>query len=288
MQTSPFEIRFDNAVLRGESTGFGVPVVFLHAGVADRRMWAEQMAALAAEGYHVIAYDRRGHGETESPDEPFSQLVDLEAVLDQLGVHAAVLVGSSTGGALAIDFALEHPGRTIGLVLVGTALSGAEPPEWPEEAELLEDARAYAEERGNLDSVNRIEAHLWLDGPLEESGRVEGPVRELFLMMNEQVLAHPALTEEEEPDPAVDNLHLVTAPALLVVGELDFPHIVERHDDLSELLENAFAVVLEDTAHLPSLERPDLFNPLLLEFLEAVTGTAVAEAGNSDGPAADE
>lgn len=278
MQTNPFEIRFDNAILRGESAGFGVPVVFLHAGVADRRMWGPQMQALAAEGYHVISYDRRGHGETESPDEPFSHLVDLEAVLDQLGVHAAVLVGSSMGGALAIDFALEHPGRTIGLVLVGTALSGAEAPEWPEEAELLEDARAYAEERGNIDSVNRIEAHLWLDGPLSENGRVEGPVRELFLTMNGLALRHPALTEEEEPDPAVANLHLVTAPVLLVVGELDFPHIVDRHDELSELLENAFAVVLEDTAHLPSLERPDLFDPLLLEFLEAVTGAGPGDA----------
>jgi pimeloyl-ACP methyl ester carboxylesterase len=274
MQTSPFEIRFDNAILRGESAGFGVPVVFLHAGVADRRMWAGQMQALSAEGYHVIAYDRRGYGETESPDEPFNHLVDLEAVLDQLGVHAVVLVGSSMGGALAIDFALEHPGRTIGLVLVGTALSGAEEPEWPEAAELLEDARAYAEERGNIDGVNRIEAHLWLDGPLEENGRVEGPVRELFLTMNGLALRHPALTEEEEPDPAVDNLHLIAAPALLVVGELDFPHIVDRHDELSEVLENAFAVVLEDTAHLPSLERPDLFDPLLLEFLEATTGPA--------------
>jgi pimeloyl-ACP methyl ester carboxylesterase len=284
MQTSPFEIRFDNAILRGESAGFGVPVVFLHAGVADRRMWSGQMRTLGAEGYHVIAYDRRGHGETETPDEPFSHLVDLEAVLDQLGVHAVVLVGSSTGGALAIDFALEHPGRTIGLVLVGTALSGAEEPEWPEEAELLEDARAYAEERGNLESVNRIEAHLWLDGPLSENGRVEGPVRDLFLAMNGQALQHPALTREEEPDPTIDNLHLVTAPALLVVGGLDFPHIIERHDELSEVLENAFAVVLEDTAHLPSLERPDLFDPLLLEFLEAVTGTGAGAGEESETP----
>jgi len=90
--------------------------------------------------------------------------------------------------------------------------------------------------------------------------------------MNEVVLNHPALTEEEQPDPAVDHLHLITAPTLLVVGELDFPDIVARHEDISEELENAFAVVLEDTAHFPSLERPDLFNPILLEFLEAVTG----------------
>ena len=63
---SSFEIRFDNAILRGEADGFGIPVVFLHAGIADRRMWAGQMKLLAAEGYHVVSYDRRGHGETAS------------------------------------------------------------------------------------------------------------------------------------------------------------------------------------------------------------------------------
>ena len=275
--TSPFEIPFDGAIIRGEAAGFGIPVVFLHAGVTDRRMWAEQMRELAAEGYHVIAYDRRGHGETETQDVEFSHLYDLEAVLDRLSLHAVILVGSSMGGALAIDFALEHPERTIGLVLVGTSISGGEGAEMPEEAQGLEDALDYALERGNLDTVNRIEAHLWLDGPLSESGRVQGPVRELFQEMNAIVLNHPALTGEEEPDPAVDVLNRITAPTLLVVGELDFPDIVARHEDLSEELENAFAVVLEDTAHFPSLERPDLFNPLLLEFLEAVTGQGQGE-----------
>lgn len=276
MSASPFEIEFDGAIIRGEADGFGIPVVFLHSGVTDRRMWAEQLRELADEGYHVIAYDRRGYGETETPDVPFNHLVDLEAVLDRLSVHAAIFVGSSMGGGLAIDFALEHPERTIGLVLVGTAITGAEPAEIPEEAADLEDALDYATERGNLETVNRIEAHLWLDGPLSDSGRVQGEPRELFLKMNAVHLNHPELTEEEVPDDAVDNLSAITAPTLLVVGELDMPDIVARHEDLSEELENAFAVVLEDTAHFPSLERPDLFNPILLEFLEAVTGQGEA------------
>lgn len=270
-----FEVRFDGAVLRGEAAGFGLPVVFLHAGVADRRMWQSQMEALAAAGYHVLAYDRRGYGETTTPDEPFSHLVDLEAVLDQRDIHAAVLVGCSMGGGLALDFAIQNPGRTVGLVLVGTAVSGVQSEgEQPDEIADIEDALAYAEERGNLDLVNRIEAHLWLDGPLSPNGRVEGPERDLFLEMNAIALSHPKLTQEEPRDPAMDSIAGVTAPVLLVVGALDYPDIIERHDELSEEFENAFAVILEDTAHLPSLERPDLFNPLLLEFLEAVTGGA--------------
>lgn len=274
---SPFEIATDGAVLRGEADGFGIPVVFLHSGVTDRRMWAAQMRELAEEGYHVIAYDRRGHGETESEDVPFSHLVDLETVLDRMSIHAAVFVGSSMGGGLALDFAIENPERTIGLVLVGTAITGADEVEIPEEAADLEDALDYATERGSLETVNRIEAHLWLDGPLSAAGRVSGDTRELFLAMNRIVLNHADLTGEEERDDATVSLATITAPTLLVVGELDFPDIVARHEDLSEELETSFAVVLEDTAHFPSLERPDLFNPLLIEFLEAVTGQGADE-----------
>lgn len=269
---SPFEIVFDGATLRGEADGFGIPVVFLHSGATDRRMWAGQMQELASEGYHVIAYDRRGHGETETADVPFSHLDDLEMVLDRLSIHAAIFVGSSMGGGLAIDFALEHPERTIGLVLIGTAVTGAEDAELPEEAADLEDALDYARERGNIETINRIEAHLWLDGPLSASGRVQGPVRELFLSMNRRILNHAPLSQEDERDDATISLGTIIAPTLLVVGELDFPDIVARHEDLSEELETSFAVVLEDTAHFPSLERPDLFNPLLLEFLDAVSG----------------
>jgi len=272
MPASRFEISFDGATLVGESDGFGLPVVFLHADVADRRMWEGQMQAVADAGFHVISYDRRGSGESTAPDSSFSHRDDLEVLLDRLSVHAAVLVGSSRGGAIAVDFAIEHPERTVGLVLVGTGLSGSEEPDLPEEAEALFDARDYAEERKQWATVNRIDAHLWLDGPLQQSGRVEGPQRELFLEMNGQRLGKPARGREEEADSAIDSVGGIAAPVLLVVGDLDFPHIVERHEELSEELENAFAVTLEDTAHLPNLERPDLFDPLLLEFLDAVAG----------------
>lgn len=270
-QLIPFGVRFDGAVLAGEAGGFGLPVVFLHADVADRRMWAQQMAEAEAAGYHVIAYDRRGFGQTEAPDEPFDHLADLEAVLDQLSVHAAVLVGASAGGTLAIDFAVVHPERTIALVLAGTGISGADEPEVPEAAEPVFDALEYAEARGQVSTAARLRAQLWLDGPLCEAGRVGGPVRELFIEMNVAALARPRLTREEPRDPAIDNLARVSAPVLLIVGELDFPHIVDWHEMLAEAFEDAYAIVLAETAHLPGFERPDLFNPMLLEFLEAVT-----------------
>jgi len=272
MHLKTFTLDIDSATLSGLQSGTGLPVVFLHAGVADSRMWSSQMEAVAEAGFRAVAYDRRGFGESESADEPFSHLSDLEAVLEQLGVHAAVFVGASTGGALAIDFALDYPERVVGLVLVGTELSGAEEPELPDEVMPLIEAMEIAEERGDIEMLNRAEAHAWLDGPMSRNGRVSGAVRELFLEMNGTVLAKPRLTREEPPDAALDYLAGIEAPVLLAVGSLDFPHIIARHDELSEEFDNAFATVIENTAHLPPLERPDLFNPLLLEFLAAITG----------------
>lgn len=266
----PFEITVDTARLRGESAGIGVPVVFLHAGVADRRMWSEQVRALATAGYHVAAYDRRGFGETVTEDEPFSHVVDLELVLDRLGLNAVVLVGCSMGGALAVDFALEHPGRVVALVLVSTWITGAQP-EIPEAVEEIEEQIAHALETGNTARANRLEARLWLDGPSSPEDRVEGPVRDLFLDMNGIALDHPPLTGEELPDPATDYLHLISQPVLLVAGALDGADTLDRHEELAEALPDAYAVTIEDAAHLVSLERPDDFNEALLEFLDAVT-----------------
>lgn len=275
--TTPFEIEFDGATIRGESDGFGLPVVFLHAGVADRRMWDEQMRELAANGYHVVAYDRRGYGETESQDVAFNHVVDLEAVLDRLGLNVAVLVGNSLGGGIALDFALEYPQRVAGLVLIGSAVSGFQGEEYPDDIAALEDTLEYALKRGNIEQANRIEAHMWLDGPQMDEGRVEGPARELFLEMNRKRREHEAFTHEELPEPAVDNLHTVSVPTLLVAGDLDYPDILEAHDLLEDEIEDSFAVTIEGTAHLPSLERPEEFNPILIEFLEAISG-----AGDDD------
>lgn len=265
-----FEIELGGAVITGAEVGEGLPVVFLHAGVCDHRMWHGQMEAVANAGFHAIAYDRRGYGETTSPDETFSHLEDLEGVLDALDLHAAIFVGCSMGGGLAIDFALANPGRTIGLVLVGTSITGASSfvtdPEQP-----LVMAEEDAEERGDLDMLNKVQAHAWLDGPRSQNGRVWGAARELFFDMNDKALRKPRLTREEPRPRAIDRLESINTPALLVVGDLDFTYILQRHEDASEALPNAFAVVLEGTAHIPNLERPDLFNPLLLQFLEAVT-----------------
>lgn len=255
------------------SEGEGVPVVFLHAGVTDKRMWVSQMEIVAEAGYRAIAYDRRGFGETTSEDVPFSQVEDLAVLLDEMGVGGAVLVGCSQGGRIALDFALAYPERVIALVLVSTALSGApEVEEYPAEIQPLVAAYEAADEANDLEMLNRVEAHAWLDGPATSGGRVTGALRELFLDMNGIALGHKVLEQETDPADAFGRIGDISQPVLLVSGDLDFPHIIERHDMLEAEMPNGFAAMIEGTAHLPSFERPDLFDPLLLELLEALFG----------------
>ncbi len=247
------------ARLAVDVVGEGAPLVLLHAGVADRRSWAGCVPDWVAAGRQVIAYDRRGFGDSTWEAEPHSHVEDLLAVLDALDVERAVLVGNSQGGRIAIDTALAHPGRVGGLVLVGSAVSG-EPDgaaeDRPPEVRVVEAAYEAADGGDDLDELNRIEAWVWLDGPLQPEGRVTGAPRERFMAMNGRALAAPPTGEEEEPDPAWDRLHEIGVPTLVVVGEHDWPELVTSSREIATRIPDARLVVLEATAHVPSLDAP--------------------------------
>jgi pimeloyl-ACP methyl ester carboxylesterase len=241
----------------------GPAVVFLHAGVADHRMWLGQVAAVAAAGYRALAYDRRGFGGAAADDVPFSHLDDLGAVLDAQGVQRAVLVGCSMGGGLAVDFALAQPARVAGLVPVAPAVSGGDF-SFSGTDEAVETALAEAEASGDAEWSNRAAAAAW---PRSPEGRVGGAARALFLDMNGKALAKPPLTQQRRAPEAWPRLGEIAVPALVLTGALDFNYMLALHVTLVAALPRARGTILADTAHLPSLERPDLFNPPLLEFL---------------------
>jgi pimeloyl-ACP methyl ester carboxylesterase len=229
-----FHLIIGKARLAGVHAGKGEAIVFLHAGVADKRMWLEQLNVLG-QNYHAIAYDRRGFGETQTPDEAFSHVEDLQKILEHFGISKVVLVGCSQGGRIAIDFSLQYSRQVSALVLIAPAISGAPSPEsFPETIAEKFEALEKAEEAKDIDLVNRIEANLWLDGPSSQEGRVGGEVRELFFDMNGIALKHPALSKEISPPSAYERVAELAIPTLIVWGELDFPHIKERcHTKLS-------------------------------------------------------
>jgi len=245
------------------------PMVFLHAGVADTRMWPDVLSF--GRDRLCVVYDRRGFGKTQSPDEPFSHAADLGRVLDSFGKRRAILVGCSQGGRIAIDFALANPGRVSGLVLVSTAISGDQ---WPETlgGKLDELVAEWERVEATADraAMNEFEARVWLDGPLAPPGRVAKAQRQIFLAMNQIVLEREGtLSSESEPPSALGALASIEVPTLVVSGGFDFPHIVGRCLQIANKIPGAKCVELPDVAHLPPLEAPAAFTSLLADFVQS-------------------
>jgi pimeloyl-ACP methyl ester carboxylesterase len=272
------EIAAAGATLAGDRwKGGGATVVQLHAGVCDRRGWREVGERLGAAGWDVVAYDRRGFGEVPPASGPFRHVDDLLAVLDAVSPDAAAwLVGSSMGGEVALDAALEAPDRIAGLVLLAPAVSGD--PELDEAAYNaatvgLGDAIDAAWGAGEQELCNRLEVRLWLDGPAGPEGRVGGPARELALDMNRTVIANgePAADGAGGLD-AAGRVHEIAMPAVVACGELDVSLKLRRSVELAEALPNAGYRSLPGRAHLPYLEAPDEIAALIIELSARAAG----------------
>ncbi|HET6952597.1 MAG TPA: alpha/beta hydrolase [Acidimicrobiales bacterium] len=251
------------------------PVLLLHPGVGDLRCW-HRIAAEVAGTHRPISFDRRGYGSTTCEPEAFSHVDDAVAVLDAAGAGpAAVVVGNSMGGRVAVELALAHPDRVAGLVLIAPSVRGARYDE-PLSAAVkrLEDAIDAAEEAGDLDQVNKLEAWLWLDGPDQPEGRVGGGARALFLDMNGTALAAPDPGPEIEAEaggtPAWDRLDQIGVPALVTVGELDLPDVRQRTEETARRLAGSRFVVLPGVAHLPQVEGSEVLTRELRSFLGEV------------------
>ncbi len=264
--TSTF-ISAGGAKLRAVHGGDGDAVIFLHAGVADRRMWLAHLDELCAR-YFVVAYDRRGFGETTTPDESFRHVDDLRAVIQHFGLERVTLVGCSQGGRIAVDFALAHPKLVCGLSLVAPALSGDDVEfAHPDEVLQLQAQMEACEENEDVEGLNALEAWAWLDGPLEVERRVTGSARDLFLDMNRIALLHAELSKEEEPPLAATRLGELAVPVQLCWGARDFPHVIDRCKRMARAIPHSSVHVIADAAHLIPLEQPERFRDILHSFL---------------------
>lgn len=264
---SEHHITSGRASLFAETVGRGDPVVFLHAAVCDRRMWEAQTDQVA-ESNTAIAYDRRGHGRTHAEAESYSAVADLMAVLDTLAEgKPAILVGCSQGARVALDAALLHPSRMRGLVLVSPTVAGAaDPVHSPAVHELMEELKRVGAS-GDQERINALKARLFLDGPFENEGRVQGAARKLFLEMNGAILSAPYRGSSIDNVAAYQRLREIRVPALVLWGACDFPHIRARSRQVAASLPYGTGTELAGTAHLPSLDRPAELNARLLAFL---------------------
>lgn len=252
-----------------EVVGSGTPLIFIHAGVCDCRMWDEQFQAFADAGYRVARYDLRGWGNSPLPDGEFAHHEDIIALCDAVGFDKAWLVGASHGGKVAIDTALTFPERVRGLLLVNAAAGG-----WEGGPSL--DAFGEAEdallEKGELEAATELNLKMWVDGPYRTPEQSPAEVRARVGAMQLhafQLPTPPNVALKKVEPPALHRLHEIKVPTLVLVGALDVPEFVTLAEQLGAGIPGARLEVIDGVAHLPSMEMPDLFNAKVLEFLNA-------------------
>src|SRR5450759_1520134 len=257
-------IAYDRAGPRGD-----LPVVLIHAGVADRRMWDPLWSALTAER-DVVRLDLRGFGESAMrPRGVLSPVVDVLDTLTEVGIDRCHLVGASFGAGVAVEVALTRPELVASLLLSAPGGSLI--------AEVTPDLRAFIEAersalaRDDLDSA--VEANLtwWVDGPHRDAGDVDPAVRDLVRQMQLRAFEVTAdwddIQESELDPPALDRLADIRVPTLVLLGALDLDAIHDAARRVADGIPDARRVDWPDTAHLPSMERPTDFLALLQDWL---------------------
>jgi pimeloyl-ACP methyl ester carboxylesterase len=241
-----------------EDSGSGSAVFMTHGYAAAGRMWEPQRKPLNEAGYRLVSWDMRGHGETESPDDPaqYSEaltLADIASLMDMLGIERAVVGGLSLGGFMSLAFQLGRPERVRALLLcdTGPGYRSDEPrAKWNRMAER---SAVNFEEKG-LDAAGR-------------SPEVQAAVK---YHRSAAGLAHSARGMLAQVDSRViDHLPEIDVPTLIIVGEKDEPyHDASRY--MQSKIPGAWLEMIPDAGHAANMDQPEAFNRVLLEFLDSL------------------
>lgn len=254
----------------------GPPLLFLHGGAVDSRLWHPQLDAFPDR--RVLAPDARGHGGSSDAEGPYRLVDDVVALLDALTIDEVVAVGVSMGGGTATDLALENPERVAGLVVIGT---GTSEPEFTDPWVLQTFAEWRAAEQGSdLDAWVEV-LQRFTAGPRRTREEVAPEVWELIgTMARDTVTEHLRVGPDglplppHPPTPVTDTwarLPQIEAPVLAIGGEYDSGD----HRRMGERLAASVGgpgryVEIAGAAHYPNLENPAAFDAAVEELLSVL------------------
>jgi pimeloyl-ACP methyl ester carboxylesterase len=257
----------DVAYLR-EGEG-GVPLVLLHGWPETMRIWWRNVRPLADAGFEVIVPDLRGFGAARDQvvEEAGMELLaeDVARLLDERGLDRVVLGGLSMGGYVALAFARRHADRLGGLLLLDTKATADSEEARADRLRMVE--RLLAEGNGFLPEV--MLPRLLGKTSLEERPEL---VKRVTALVAEQD-AHAAAAAQggmaARPD-TTDVLASIDVPTLVVTGAEDALFAPEVGRELASAIPGARFLLVEEAGHLSSLERPEVVNEALLDFLAPI------------------
>ena len=235
-------------------------------------MWKDQIEEFS-QYYKVITYDMRGYGKSTPVNGIFNHSNDLLGLLNHLNVQSAHFVGCSKGGGVLIDFALSNPELVKSITLVSTFPHGYDDenePDPPKEWQLAIDSF----NNNDLEKTSEIECKIWVIGRYRQKNEVSEKIFTSIKQMNLIVLKNEKdftmkeeITNPKAFDMLKENKHLF--PILFILGTLDDPLINTNAIKVAEIIA-APIVSIDNTAHLPNMEKPTEFNSELRNFLRNI------------------
>lgn len=235
-------------------------VVLLHDGVLHSAAWDEVWPEFCRH-FHTIRYDRRGYGRSPAATSWYFETDDLAALLRHLKVRRAVIVGSSHGGEISINFTLDHPEIVQQLVLVGAVVGGM-----PYSQHFLDRGNVLGKplEKGDVQgAIAEASRDKYLIAPGHDAAKKR--MAEL-LSANPQDFTHAQF--ELRSKPALPRLREISVPTLVLVGDADIPDVHAHAGAIEAGIPRARRVVLKDVGHLMYLENPAEFSRLVIGFIE--------------------
>lgn len=254
----------NNTNIYYEVMGEGHPLVLIHGGFMDRRMWDNEFKVFAKD-FKVIRYDIRGYGKSATPEKPFSHIEDLFHLLKYLKIDKAYILGLSLGGQIAINFTILNPDMVYGLITAGSALNGY-PYADKEKIGLKYGEIFKAAKEENLDKVADLVIKLPMFVPVESDTVITQKMR-MMIKDNFKNLSLGTLYVWPSP-PAVQRLSEIKVPVLVIAGDHDVTDILGVADTLVTKIKGAKKEIIKGAAHHVNMEKPDEFNRVVLEFLQ--------------------
>jgi len=247
-----------------EKNGSGPPLVFLHGVGLDHRMWQQQIDHFS-KSYTCINVDLRGFGRSSVPaNTPYSFHEDIKILLDSLHVSdPVVLIALSMGGKAAVNFSLSYADHTKALVLADIAIDGYHFRDFN-----LELVSRVAQQKG-VDSANQF----LLENPAFTSAKKDSAV---FNRLREMILSYSGWGwMNKNPiqgltPPAIEQLERIKIPVLIITGEKDIWDFQQIANILHKSIKQSLKKEISDAGHMCNMEKPDVFNRLVSDFLARV------------------
>ncbi len=244
--------------------GTGRPIVCFHSTPASARFYQPQLDRFSS-GYRVIAFDLRGHGDSDKPEGSYAMadfLSDYVEIFEALDLRDFVLVGCSVGGIVAQLYALEHGANLKGLVLIGSPCSRRG-------RDVAGFHRAVRERGWEAVARGLVDKQLHADTP--PSVKAWAVAEYLKTPLHVRAAEEEALLAEIHHTERVVDIRM---PTLLVAGVSEEREIFEQMELMSTRIPDAEWHVIDGAAHMPNFERPEVFDPILNQFLKRIGYTA--------------